>query len=199
MKESIIVLGGTFNPVHKGHIKLAEKAYELYKIPVLIMPSGDPSSYKKEVVAPSIHRIEMLKLAIRNYAYMSVSELEINRPGKTYTADTLAELKEAYDQIYFIIGADSFFALSSWYKPDYICMHCKLLVAGRNHYSAEEMQQQKNMLEQRFQAQISFLETKDMPYSSTMIRDSIKNGDDIADMVSPAVKEYIYSNHLYLS
>ncbi|MDD3240044.1 MAG: nicotinate-nucleotide adenylyltransferase [Lachnospira sp.] len=196
--KKIIVLGGTFNPVHKGHIELAVKAHEQLQLPVLVMPSGDPSSYKPDSeLVEAIHRVHMLELATAEYNYMTVSQMEVQRPGKTYTADTLDILTKEYELIYFIIGADSFFKLPHWYRPEHICANCHLLVAGRNQYTEEEMLQQKELLQQKFSAQVDFLDTPDMPYSSTSIRQCIKNHVDISQMVPVDVVKYIYKNHLY--
>lgn len=196
--NKIIILGGTFNPIHLGHIKLAIQAHEAYKLPVVIMPSGDPSSYKSDKdIVPAMHRVAMAQIASAPYDYMNVSVIEVERKGKTYTADTLELLSCEYDEIYFIIGADSFFALPTWYKPEYICSHCHLLVAGRDNHSNDEMHKQKSFLEEHFNATISFLHTPAMPYSSTDIRNSVKLNKSIADMVPDGVADYIRKYNLY--
>lgn len=196
--NNIILLGGTFNPVHKGHIRLAESAHDMYHLPVIMMPSGDPSSYKSDAELVSAkHRVRMLEIATSDYPYISVSTMEVDRPGRTFTADTLAMLKDMYDNIYFIIGADSFFAFPTWYKPDYISAHCNLLVAGRNNRSEDEMLEQKNVLEKMFDAKIHFLNLPDMPFSSTQIRNAVKCSADISGMVPEGVAEYITFHKLY--
>ncbi|MDO5403650.1 MAG: nicotinate (nicotinamide) nucleotide adenylyltransferase [Eubacteriales bacterium] len=196
--SNIIVLGGTFNPIHCGHIRLAVEAHETYGLPVLIMPCNDPSSYKsdKDIVA-ALHRIAMAEIATSPYDYMQVSTLEVERSGRTFTADTLQQLQSYYNKIYFIIGADSFFALPKWYKPEYICTNCQLLVAGRDRHSETEMQNQKDFLEKHFHARIDFLNTPNMPYSSTAIRNSVKCNKDISSMVPEGIAAYIKEHRLY--
>lgn len=193
------IMGGTFNPIHLGHIAIAKAAREQFNIPeILIMPSFSPA-YKDTlcIVSPQ-HRINMINLAIKDYDYMHISTIETDRGGKTYTADTLAEIKEDYDLIYFIIGGDSLFALQNWYKPDYICKHCHLLAANRDNHNSAELIKQKAFLEDTYGAHIDFIKCDDYPFSSTLIRDCIKQCKSIKKYVGEDVADYIISNKLYI-
>ena len=102
------IMGGTFNPIHKGHTGIARCAYEQSDIDeILFMPSGTPAYKDNSPIVSATDRCNMVKLAIKPFDYMSLSTIETDRPGNTYTADTLAQIYNLYKKIYFIIGADS--------------------------------------------------------------------------------------------
>lgn len=192
------IMGGTFNPVHKGHIAIANYAHEQFDIPeILVMPSYSPAYKDNDCIVSAKHRCNMVELAIKDYACMKLSTFEIERKGKTYTADTLRLMKDDYDKIYFIIGADSLFTLDYWYMPEYICSHCHILAANRNLHSMEELKEKKDYLCNKYNAQIDFISGEDFPFSSTFIRDEVKAGNDIEEYVGYDVSQYILKNHLY--
>lgn len=198
-KKIIGILGGTFNPIHKGHIELAVEAHRQFHLDeILVMPSGDPSSYKddSEVLA-SKHRCNMVAAAIKEYPYMKLSTLEVNREGRTYTADTLREIIDNYDEIYFIIGADSLFSIQKWYQADYVMKHCHLLAANRDNESREDLKNQIHYLETEYGAKIDYLKIKELPISSTEIRENIANHKTVHSMVPEPVMEYIKQHNLY--
>lgn len=199
MNDNIIgIMGGTFNPVHKGHIAIAMAAHEQYNIPkILVMPSYSPAYKDNSNIVSVTHRCNMVNLAIKDYDYMTISTFEIERGGKTYTADTLKLMKDKYDKIYFIIGADSLFTLDTWYKPDYICSHCHILAANRNNHSMEELIKQRDTLTDKYNATIDFISSKDYPFSSTYIRNEAATGHDIEPYVGKEVAQYIAVNKLY--
>ena len=115
------IMGGTFNPIHKGHTGIARCAYEQSDIDeILFMPSGTPAYKDNSPIVSATDRCNMVKLAIKPFDYMSLSTIETDRPGNTYTADTLAQIYDSYKKIYFIIGADSLLYIQDWYHPEYI-------------------------------------------------------------------------------
>ena len=127
------IMGGTFNPIHNGHIALAQKAYEDLKLDkVLFMPSG--TSYLKQNVLSAKHRVEMVRRAILPYSYFELSLIEVNRAGNTYTYETLQQLKCENPNIeyYFIIGADSLFNIDGWKCPERLLKTCTILAAYRD-------------------------------------------------------------------
>ena len=198
MADIVGIMGGTFNPVHKGHIAIAKAAHEQFNISkILVMPSYSPAYKDNSNIVSAVHRCNMIKLAINNYNYMSLSTLEIERGGKTYTADTLKLMKDNYDNIYFIIGADSLFTLDKWYMPDYICSHCHILAANRDNHSIDELTRQKEILINKYNASIDFISCRDYPFSSTHIRNEAAAGHDISSFVGKEVAEYITANRLY--
>ena len=130
------ILGGTFDPVHNGHLLLGEQAYREYGLDeIWFMPSHVPPHKKDHHITDGAARIRMLELATESVPYFLVSDFEMGREGNTYTAQTLALLKEAYPdiEVYFIIGADSLYQLESWYHPEQVMAQAVLLVSGRTY------------------------------------------------------------------
>lgn len=192
-------MGGTFNPVHNGHIAIARAAHEQFNIPhILVMPSYSPAYKDNSTIVSAKHRCNMVSLAIKDYNYMSLSTFEIERGGKTYTADTLKLMKDQYDTIYFIIGADSLFSLDRWYRPDYICSHCHILAANRDEHPLDELIAQKDMLVHKYNAVIDLISCNNYPFSSTQIRNAAHTGQDITPYVGAEVAGYISMNQLYV-
>lgn len=194
------IMGGTFNPFHLGHLELARQAHFQFNLPkVLVMPSKDPSTYKDDsVLVSAMHRCHMVEIAIAPFPYLSLSRMEMEREGHTYTADTLSLLKDSYDEIYFIIGADSFFSIDHWYHPEYVLQHCHLIVANRDSYSEDQMHKRAQYLSESYGAKVDFLQLGELPYSSTEIRERIKNHLPVDAMVGKDVAEYINKNQLYI-
>ena len=193
------IMGGTFNPIHLGHLELIKAAHEQFNLDkILVMPSGTPVYKNQSEIVDAKHRCNMVELAIKDYDYMELSTIEIDRKGNTYTADTLREIASDYDKIYFIIGADSLFAITDWYKPQYICAHCHLLCANRDEYEVEELNRQKKLLVSKYDAKIDFIKCDSISFSSTEIRNRVKENKSITDMVGREVKNYIKDNNLYI-
>lgn len=194
------IMGGTFNPVHNGHIAIAKAAHEQFNIPhILVMPSYSPAYKDNSNIVSAMHRCNMVNLAIKDYDYMTLSTFEIERGGKTYTADTLKLMKDDYDKIYFIIGADSLFTLDTWYKPDYICANCHILAANRDQHPLDELVRQRDYLIDKYNSNIDLIFCDDYPFSSTFIRDEAAAGNDISQFVGNEVAHYIMDNKLYVN
>jgi nicotinate-nucleotide adenylyltransferase len=197
--QTVGILGGTFNPIHNGHIEIARLAHEQFDIPLIyVMPSGNPASYKDvtDVIAAS-DRCNMVEAAIQQYPFMKLSTMEIERKGYTYTSDTLLEISDKFKSIYFIIGADSLLYLDKWKRPDIICSHCTLLAANRDNENMSVLMEKKHLLEKEYGAVIHFINVPELPFSSTSIRTAIRNNQDISEMVPKGVSDYIIRNDLY--
>lgn len=200
MGRKVGIMGGTFNPIHIGHLMLAEQAYEEFSLDeVVFLPSARPPHKKGQTLSDN-HRKEMILLAIKDNPHFSFSSLEFERTGTTYTVDTMAELHKRYplDTFYFIIGADSFLALESWYKPELLFQQTSFLVATRDGHKREELEQHKNELVQKYQARIQFLDFPNIEISSSRIRNRVSKKASITYYVPETVKEYIYCHQLYL-
>ena len=194
------VMGGTFNPIHAGHLMLAEWAKEALELKrILFIPTGMPYMKEDEEVLPGNIRLQMVELAIRDNVSFDVSGMEIERGGKTYTCDTIAQLKREYPEasLYFIMGADCLFTIDKWRSPDVIFGNCEVVVAARNGSSMEEMECKRRELEEEYHAKIHLLQFPAMELSSTDIRERIAKGASIRYMVPDGVREYILQNHLY--
>lgn len=194
-------MGGTFNPIHIGHLIIAEKAREQFHLEeILFMPSGTPYMKNVSEVLPGSVRMDMTKLAIESNPFFSISTLEIDKKGSTYTYETLETLhdKNPNTEYYFILGADSLFAIQRWKNPEKIFANCHLLAALRDDKSAEEMEAQAAFLKTKYNANISLITTGHIEVSSSMIRDLAGKNRSIRYLVPDAVYDYIIENKLYI-
>lgn len=198
--NNVAILGGTFNPIHNAHIMLGLKAYKQFNLDkVLVMPCKNPPHKVNQNILNSIDRSNMVKLAIQDYKELEFSDYEINiSEGYSYSANTLTHFANIYKNLYFIIGADSLFYLDKWYHPEIILEKAIIIAANRDNKPIEAFNEKVNFLEKTYNAKILFLQMEDYPISSTQIRDNVKNGISIRDMVDSKVEKYIIDNSLYL-
>ena len=192
------VIGGSFDPVHNAHISLAEHAYrELSLSKVIFMPAHiQPFKADKEVTDEG-HRINMLNLAIKDYPYFEVSDLEMRLGGKSYTARTLTELKKEYDNIVFILGADSYMGLSKWYMPEVIFSMAEIACAVRNDVDMTDLMDKSEEYTRTYGATTHFLKMPRTDISSTCLRDMLSKEEFPKEQMNPEVWEYIRSHNLY--
>lgn len=194
------IMGGTFNPIHMGHLIIAEKAREQFKLDeVLFMPSGVPYMKSCNEVLPGKIRMEMTALAIRENSFFTISGMEVERKGRTYTYETLEALREQNPdtEYYFILGADSLWTIENWKNPERIFSACHILAAVRDDKSAEEMEKQAACLKKMFGASIFLLQSGHIEISSSMIRKLCQEGKSIRYLVPETVYDYIMKNGLY--
>ena len=167
------IMGGTFDPIHIGHLILGENAYLQFGLDkVVFMPSGNPPHKKDRDGGTDLQRMDMVKLAIASNTHFEISDIEMNEDGYTYTYRTLERLvKEHPDtEYYFIIGADSLFYFDSWKNPQRIADACTLVVATRNHTSDEKLDEKIEFVRKLFNAKIEKLDTENIDCSSSQIR-----------------------------
>ena len=194
------IMGGTFNPVHNAHIKLALSAYEELNLDkVLFMPSKKPPHKDNNVILSDEVRSDMIKLAIKPYNFFEFSDFELIRNTTTYTSETL-ELLDINDDntYYFIMGADSFINILNWNRPEVIMKHAHIVVSVRDGIDTDKLEEHMRYLCKNYNAKISILHIGFMDISSTYIRNSIKEGKDISEFMPEEVEEYIKSNKLYV-
>lgn len=193
-------MGGTFNPIHVGHLIIAEKAREQFDLDeVIFMPSGTPYMKNSQEILPADIRAEMTRLAIEENPFFDLSFIEVEKEGSTYTYETLEYLREKNPgtEYYFILGADSLWAIEDWKEPERIFANCHILAAVRDDKSKEDMEAQIASLKSRFDADILLLQSGYMEISSSMIRNLIKEGHSIRYLVPETVYDYIIKNKLY--
>ncbi|MDF2887861.1 MAG: nicotinate (nicotinamide) nucleotide adenylyltransferase [Lacrimispora sp.] len=195
------IMGGTFDPIHNGHLMLGEQAYREYQLDeVWFMPSGHPPHKKNQNITDPDLRLAMTKLAIHGKTGLVCSDFEVRRNGNTYTAQTLRLLREAYPQhqFFFIIGADSLYEIEKWYKPDQVLSQAVVLAARREYEDAHaSMERQIAYLYTKYNADIRILHCKEMDISSAILRERIANGLSVSEYVPRDVLTYINDQGLY--
>lgn len=195
------IMGGTFDPIHNGHLMLGRQACEEYGLDqVWFMPSGRPPHKTDHKVTDADDRIQMVRLAISHIPQFACSDFEIQRSGTTYTAETLRLLAKLYPQhqFHFIIGADSFYEIEKWYHPQEVMARVPLLVAGREYPEApRSMEEQARYLRETYHADIHFLHCRELDVSSEELRRKVCSGQTICNYVPSAVAGYIESHGLY--
>lgn len=198
--KKIGIMGGTFNPIHMGHLIIAEKAREQSGLnKILFVPSGLPYMKDCRQVLPGKIRTRMTELAIQNNPFFAVSTIEVDREGRTYTYETLETLRgqNPDTEYYFILGADSLWSIETWKYPERIFAACHILAAVRDEKSLEDMEKQSLYLKKTYHADIELLRTGHMEISSSAIRNLCKEEKSIRYLVPEAVYDYIIQNKLY--
>ena len=199
--KKVGIMGGTFDPIHIGHLILGENAYQQLGLDrVVFMPSGNPPHKRdREGRASDEQRMDMVKLAIASNTHFKFSSMEMNEDGYSYTYLTLEKLNEKHPdtRYYFIIGADSLFDFKGWRNPQRICDACTLVVATRNHTSDEELDKAIEDVRQTFGADIVKLNTENIDVSSHQLRDWIAAGKTVKYYAPDEVINYIKSYHVY--
>lgn len=194
------IFGGTFNPVHKGHIMLAEYCMESVGLDRIIMiPTAVPPHKISNDLASENDRLNMCKLACRGKENFFVSDIEIKRQGKSYTYETLTQLKEIYpdDHLYTIMGADMFLTLDMWKNPKIIFEKSSIITIPRDEENKLELENFYNKVLKAMGASSVILPNPVMSVSSTFIRENLDNFDLISDMLDKGVYDYIIKNNLY--
>lgn len=198
--KKIGIMGGTFDPIHVGHLILGEHAYDFFGLDkVLFMPTGNPPHKDGRVTADKEHRINMCRLAISDNPHFQLSTLETDYEGYSYTCETLQKIKLLYPdtEIYFIIGADSLFSIEKWRNPQQVFENCILLVANREETPSKELLEQVNHLEKDFHASIQVMDTPNIDISSRFLRKKLEEQQSIKYYVTKEVEQYIKQQGLY--
>ncbi len=197
--RKIGIMGGTFNPIHFGHLLLGETAYEQFGLnEVLFMPTKNPYYKKLTNSVTEEDRVAMVRLAIKDNAHFTFSGEELDREGTTYTVETLTNLtrKNPDCAYYFIMGADSLYHIESWKDTETILRLAVILVAGRGDLSGS-LNSQIEYIENKYDACIHFLNSPSLEISSNDIRRRIREGESIRYLLPEKVAEYIYEHGLY--
>ncbi|MBU1862426.1 MAG: nicotinate-nucleotide adenylyltransferase [Candidatus Omnitrophica bacterium] len=184
------LLGGTFDPVHDGHLDLAQRALsELALQKIIFIPAFIPPHKESSSITSAVCRCEMLQLALEGKPQYEISDIEIQKQQKTYTVDTLREIKEIYPpdtEFFFLVGSDFLHEYHTWKEPEVVITLAQFVVAGRPGFPYASLP--KRMI---------FLEGDFPSISSTAIRKTIKKGLDVTNMLPSSVYLYIKKYQLY--
>ena len=199
--RKIGIMGGTFDPIHVGHLILGEKAFEQLDLDeVWYMPAGNPPHKRNRPGrASDEERTEMVRLAVEDNPHFRLSLAEMHDEGYTYTYRTLERFREENpeDRYYFIIGADSLFNFETWMKPERIMKNCVMVVATRDHASVQELDAEMARLSEKYHGAFLRLDTLNIDVSSAMLRDWVRDGKSIRYYTVAPVTEYIERHGIY--
>jgi nicotinate-nucleotide adenylyltransferase len=198
--ESFGILGGTFDPIHYGHLVLAEKAREAFGLAkVVFVPAAIPPHKIGEVSTSAENRLEMVELAIKDEPYFEVSKVELEREGPSYSIDTIRQLKKQGhgNEAALIMGFDSLLELNTWKNYQEILTETKIITAFRPGYPVLKNDREWPQFLRPYLKQILVLEAPLLDISSTWLRVELMYERSIRYLVPDAVREYIIRKHLY--
>ena len=194
------IFGGTFDPIHNGHVELAKAALIEANLDfVFFMPTKRNPFKKDNDMASDLHRVNMIKSTINNKDYFCLLEKELEDDEYSYTYDTLSALNKEYTccETYFIVGTDSILTMENWYKGKELLSEFSFITCNRPGHSMAELEDKLNYYKRQYGANILLLKSQMTNISSTNIRDKIKQGKSIKDDVPEGVERYILENDLY--
>ncbi|MCI6278168.1 MAG: nicotinate-nucleotide adenylyltransferase [Clostridium sp.] len=201
--RKIGILGGTFNPIHNGHIHIGKEALKALALDeVIFVPTGRPRHKLNDASLLNENlRYRMVGLAIQGHEGFSISDYEINKKGFSFTYETLKYFSEIYkdSHLYFISGADCLINIYKWKNVADIFKRATLVVFNRPGFSKEDILAQKKKVEEDFNTEIIFLDVEPLEISSTDIRKAVKNQDEITDIIPKPVMNFIKEHNLYKS
>lgn len=192
------IMGGTFDPVHNGHIAIARSAAEQLELSrVLFIPAGNPHFKQDQEVTLASKRADMVALAIADDSLFALDLCEVERGGITYTADTLEELTQSYEgaRLFFIMGTDSAITLPGWKRAEDVSRLCTIVVAKRPGQSTQRVREVLAASPVDFD--VMYLDVPQVDVSSTQLREDIACGRDVSDMIPASVGAYISQMGLY--
>ena len=199
-KMKIGIFGGSFDPVHLGHVALAEDACEQAGLKEVIMIPARIQPFKQDKKTASGHdRLRMLALEAEWNDRITVSSYELDNDGVSYTYLTMRAMQERHpdDRLYFICGADSLLKIDTWMNAEELLTSYSYIIGARPGYKEQEVAEQKKYLEEKYRTEIILINNKQMDISSTEIRERLEKGLSVDDLVSPKVERYIKEHELY--
>lgn len=192
------IMGGTFDPIHYGHLLMAEEARQAFVLDeVVFVPNGRPAHKKAYLVSSPEDRYTMTRLATASNPHFSASRIEIDRPGMSYTIDTLREYRTLYPnlaELYFITGADAVLEILTWHEYEQLVRQCRFIAVTRPGFVLEQL---SKIISAEFLSRVSFLPTPGLEISSTDIRQRVQEGRSIKYLTPEPVEAYIEQHGLY--
>ncbi|MDE7389877.1 MAG: nicotinate-nucleotide adenylyltransferase [Lachnospiraceae bacterium] len=199
--HKIAMFGGSFNPIHNAHTAVASAFVKKLKLDkIIFIPTATPPHKSDEEMISAEHRLNMCIAAAENVKKSEVSDIEIKRSGKSYTVDTLKQLKQLYpdSELYLITGADMFLTLQDWKCPKEIFSLATVCTVPRNDADCELLREHEERLRE-MGAKTVVLDLKRMDISSSEVRKRVFYDEDISGLVDSKVEKYIYANYLYMN
>lgn len=208
------VFGGSFNPIHYGHLLLADDLLEILHLDrVLFVPAKHPPHKDPGRLAPPADRLAMVRLATAGHRGFEVSDIELNRPGPSYTVDTLAALARPGETLFLIVGSETFLDLLSWREPRRVAQHARLVIVPRvgSPFEADSEAAQKVLRELGVEGGFTYVDgdgrlpargvivsrAASMPISASELRRRVREGRSLAFRLPPSVADYIAAHGLY--
>ncbi len=210
------ILGGTFNPIHNCHLAVAEETLKKASLDlILFIPSGNPPHKEEKDIIRSEDRHEMVLLATKKDPRFKVLDIEVSKPGKSYSVETIREVKSIYEEkneLFFIVGIDAFLEISTWKDAELLLSLCNFLVISRPGFSFSDINKVpflKRIIGRREEVSgsirisivpsysISFVEVSPCLISSTEIRERLRQGRSVTGLLPGSVESYIISKKLY--
>lgn len=201
MGQKIGIMGGTFDPIHIGHLILGEAAQQQFGLDkILYMPAGNPPHKRnRKGRATDEQRTEMVRLAIQDNPHFELSLMEMNADGYSYTYRTLENFKREHpeNEYYFIIGADSLYDFDEWMEPQRICNAGHIICATRNQTPSDEFQALLEKRRKQYNGDFLLLDSPNLDISSNNLRKMISEGKSVRYYIRYAVIQYIIENKIY--
>lgn len=200
MKKKIGIMGGTFDPPHKGHLAMAEHIKSVMALDeIWFIPTGKITYKNREGRPDSEYRLKMVSLAVEGIPGFLVNPMEVESDEPRYSYQTMEILTREYPdaEFFFIVGADSLDYMDSWREPERLLSCCSVVAVNRTGITAERMEEQKRNLEEKFGASIYLVTMPSVDVSSTMLREELKQGKGTSEFLTQSVLEYILENGLY--
>ena len=194
------IMGGTFDPIHYGHLVTAEGArYSFGLDRVIFVPSGRPPHKPGHIVSDPLDRYKMTCLAVATNPFFCASAIEVERPGPSFTIDTVRAIMKLYPgaEIYFITGADALLEIFKWKDFDILLTICNFVAATRPGYRLFELREKTAALPSGLKQNISYMEVPALAISSTDIRQRVHDGRPVKYLLPESVEDYIIKNKLY--
>ena len=215
------LFGGAFNPIHRCHLTIADQVRERLSLDqILFIPTGTPPHKRADTLAPADHRLEMVRLAIHGHPGFAVSDLEIQRPGNSYSVDTVTSLQSRYGpgtDLLFLIGLDAFLQISTWHRPSDLLHACRFVVFGRPGQmfrlvaglpllpplrlegleALDSGRADRLDVPEEGRRGITLLRLPPCPISASDIRERVRGGRSLTDLLPPQVESYIIQAKLY--
>jgi nicotinate-nucleotide adenylyltransferase len=199
--RKIGVYGGSFDPIHLGHIQLAKQARDELNLDKLIFVPVKYQPFKLDrVFTAAEHRVRMLELALEGEKRLEISNAEIESDEISYTLNTLRRIRNLFDketEIFFILGTDSFLKIEIWYKAQELLREFSFAIGSRPGYKEEELKICIDHIREVNNTNVVLLNNKRLPISSTQIKQRLRNDEEISTLVPLSIERYIHENGLY--